>query len=169
MMHRSAEFSIGRQYRHWLKRGWGPGPRVGWFMLNPSIAGADFDDHTVRKCIGFSSRWGFNGLTVINPFDLVLTDSRKLPNAERPCSDRNREIVDMVANDIDLLIVAWGCEDVIRRMVKRGMDPMNDVRRIRRAHPLLPIECLGKSPSGCPYHPLTLAYSTLRIPFEVTT
>lgn len=166
MMHRSAEFSRDGLYRHRLDRWWGNGPRVGWFMLNPSIAGDLSDDPTVRKCIGFTSRWGYSGFTVINPFDLVMTDSRQLPLADHPCSYRNAAVIDAVANDVELLIVAWGCEDVVRRMVKRGMDPVAHVRRIQSARPMLPIECLGMSAAGCPYHPLMLAYSTARIPFK---
>jgi hypothetical protein len=167
MMFRSAEFSPDCLYRHRLDRWWGPGPRVGWFMLNPSDAGAEFDDNTVTKCIGFTARWGFQGLTVINPFDLVLTDSRQLPKADRPCSDRNAQVIDAVADDVELLIVACGCEAVFRQFVKRGLDPMKHVRRIRRNHPILPIECLGLSKTGHPRHPLMLAYSIARMPFEV--
>jgi hypothetical protein len=167
MMNRSAEFSRDRLYRHRLDRWWGDGPRVGWLMLNPSAAGEENDDPTVRKCTGFTARWGFTGFSVINCFDLVLTDSRQLPREPYVCSERNATVIDEVANYVDLLIVAWGCEDVIRRMAKRGFDPLEHVRRVNRAHPLLPIECLGLSKTGCPYHPLMLAYSTPRLPFEV--
>ncbi|KAA6459663.1 DUF1643 domain-containing protein [Acidobacteria bacterium AB60] len=167
MIHRSAEFSLDRMYRRRLDRWWGNGPRVGWFMLNPSTAGEDRDDNTITKCIGFTARWGFDGLMVVNPFDLVMTDSRHLPNFDLACTDRNSAVIDAVASDVELLIVAWGCEDVVRRMVKRGLDPMEHMRRIRRNHPNLPIECLGISKTGCPYHPLMLAYSTPRVPFEV--
>lgn len=165
-MHRSAEFSPDRRHRYRLDRWWAPGARVGWFMLNPSIAGVEEDDPTVRKCIGFTARWGFTGLTIINPFDVICTDSHVLPALIDPCSDHNAAVIDAVARDVELLIVAWGCENVVRQMAKRGLDPKDHVRRIRRNHPVLPIECLGKSPAGVPYHPLMLAYSTPRFPFE---
>lgn len=167
MMNRTAEFSVEGIFRHRLDRWWGPVGRVGWLMLNPSSAGAEEDDPTIRKVTGFSARWGFQGFTVINFCDLVLTDPSGLHLSAAPCSNRNRDVIDSVAGDVELLICAWGCETVVRRMVKRGMDPMDTVRRIRAAHPSLPIECLGTSPTGCPYHPLMLAYATERQPFEV--
>lgn len=167
MMNRSAEFSADRLYRHRLDRWWSPGPRVGWLMCNPSDAGEEKDDPTVRKTIGFTARWGFMGLTVINPFDLILTDSAQLPKAAAPVSARNVDVISQVAIDVELLVVAWGCESVMKRMVKRNFDPMWALRLIRGVNPALPIVCLGKSAGGCPYHPLMLAYATERIPFEV--
>lgn len=166
MIHRSAEISGCGNYRTRLDRWWGPG-RVGWMLCNPSIATAEIDDSTVRKCTGFSSRWGFGGFTIINPWDWRSTDPRALLTVQEPCSQRNEEVVLAVAGDVELLIVGWGCEATVRRMKLRGFDAMDLLRKIRRAHPLLPIECLGLSKTGNPYHPLMLAYSTPRRPFEV--
>lgn len=168
MMHRSAEISPCGLYRTRLDRWWAPGPRVGWFMCNPSTADAEEDDPTLRKCIGFTSRWGYSGLTVINPFDLRSTDPRALLTAREPISPRNEPVVLAVAGDVGLLIVAWGCETVMRSMQSRGHDPAALLRRIRELHPLLDIECLGLSKKGNPYHPLMLPYSTARRRFEAS-
>jgi hypothetical protein len=166
MMNRSAEFSPDRLYRRRLDRWWGTGPRVGWLMCNPSTAGEEDDDPTIRKVTGFSARWGFQGFTVINVFDLVLTDSSQLHKAQYPVTPRNGEIIAAVCKDIELLIVAWGCESVMKRMTKRGMDPLFTVKAIQAANDWLPVECLGFSKSGNPYHPLMLAYDTPRVAFE---
>jgi hypothetical protein len=167
MMHRSAEFSADRLYRRRLDRWWAPGPRIGWLMCNPSDAGEDKDDPTVRKCTGFTSRWGYCGFTIVNPFDVVLTDSNLLHRVAEPASARNAEVIAAVARDIELLVVAWGCESVMRRIAKRGLDPRDSIRLMLRANPNLDLQCLGTSPAGNPYHPLMLAYATPLIPFEV--
>lgn len=167
MMQRSAQFSENGKYRQRLNRWWGPGARVGWFLLNPSTAGAELDDHTATKCIGFTARWGFDGLTIINPWDLVCTDSSQLPKASAPASFLNAPVIHQVCTDVDLLVVGWGCSSVIAKMRKRHDDPLLILRHIRRTHLHLSIECLGRSKSGDPRHPLMLAYSTQREPFEV--
>lgn len=167
MMQRSAQFSPDRLYRHRLDRWWGTGGRVGWFMCNPSDAGEERDDPTVRKCIGFTARWGFDGLTVINPWDRVLTNPEGLLKTAVPCSRTNGTVIAAVIDDIELLICAWGCSSVVKKMRSRGMDPMEMVRIIRRGRPELPIQCLGRTDFGEPRHPLMLAYSTPREPFEV--
>jgi hypothetical protein len=169
MMHRTAEFSADRFYRHRLDRWWGPGPRVGWFMCNPSDAGEESDDPTVKKCIGFTARWNYSGLVVINPWDMVLTYPEDLPRALVPCSPVNGKFIAQAVNEIDLLIVAWGCSIVVKKMRGRGMDPNEMVRIIREGRPELPIQCLGRTDFGEPRHPLMLAYSTPREPFEVRT
>jgi hypothetical protein len=167
MMNRSAEISPCGRYRTRLDRWWGDGPRVGWFLCNPSTADAEEEDATLRKCIGFTARWGYNGLTVINPFDLRSTDPRALIIAQQPASPRNDGVALAVAGDVDRLIVGWGCETILRSMELRGHDPARLLRRIREVYPLLTVECLGRSKTGNPYHPLMLAWSTPRARFEV--
>ena len=62
MMQRRAVLSGDREYRYSLERIWQPlKPRVLWLMLNPSTADENFDDATIRRCVGFSQRWGFGG------------------------------------------------------------------------------------------------------------
>lgn len=168
MMQMSAELSSDGLRRTRLDRSWGNAPgRLGWFMCNPSTADHERNDHTVTKCIGFAARWGYTNLTVLNPWDFRTSDPMALLQVKQPCSERNEQMVMAVARELDLLICAWGCESTIRAMRKRGFDPLHLLRRIRHANPHLAIECLGMSKTGTPFHPLTLAYDTPRIPFEV--
>ena len=41
---------------------------MNFIMLNPSTADDEFDDATIRRCVGFAKRWGFHGLVVTNLF-----------------------------------------------------------------------------------------------------
>lgn len=167
-MNRSAEFSLDGKYRRRLDRWWSDGPRVGFYLLNPSIAGSDKDDPTVRKCTGFAARWGYSGITVVNPFDLICTDPRGLLKADLICMPANVETVLKVAAEVDLLIAGWGCNSIVKQLRKRNYDPMDLLRRVRRARPELRIECLGRGKDGEPKHPLMLAYNTPQEKFEVS-
>lgn len=64
-MRRDAIISVCGKFRYVLEREWAlHGKTLTWCMLNPSTADALDDDPTIRKCIGFSKRWGFGSLVV---------------------------------------------------------------------------------------------------------
>jgi hypothetical protein len=78
---RSAEISECGRYRWWLRRAWtagGDGRVVCFVMLNPSTANAQQDDPTLRKCMGYTQRWGFSVLSVRNLFAYRATDPAEL-------------------------------------------------------------------------------------------
>lgn len=166
MMLRSADFSANRTHRFRLDRWWGNGPRVAFLGLNPSRAGENEDDPTVRKIVGFAARWGYNTVTIVNPFSLVMTNPRFLHLADNPVEARNRLVLMEVAVNSNLLIPCWGCDEVVGRMARRGLDPVDAVRAMQRANPSLVVDCLGLSKYGNPKHPSRLAYSTPRVPFQ---
>lgn len=72
MMRSHAVLSEDGVYRYRLTREWGENldacKRVCFVMLNPSTADASKDDPTIRKCIGFATRLGFDALEVVNLF-----------------------------------------------------------------------------------------------------
>ena len=57
--------------------------------LNPSTADETTNDPTVRRCIGFSRRWGFAGLEMLNLFAFRATDPRVMLRAFNPVGARN--------------------------------------------------------------------------------
>jgi len=64
---RSADFSDCGQYRYRLSRSWsnkriGKNKTVAFIGLNPSIADAEFDDPTIKRCITYAESWQFKQL-----------------------------------------------------------------------------------------------------------
>lgn len=168
-MLRSAEFSEDMRYRHRLDRLCGDGARCGWLMCNPSKAGKVTDDATVRKCVGFAFRWGYDGITIVNSADYITTSPLGLIHAMQTQvpieSAANPEYLRTVAREINLVIVAWGCGDTLKRLATFNFDPLRSLHIMRDANPQLQIECLGLTKHGIPKHPLMLPYSTQRQPF----
>jgi hypothetical protein len=69
-------------YRYALTRAgdtlFGNRKKAMFLMRNPSMAGATFDDPTIRRCCSFASSWGFSGITVANLYALRSTDPAAL-------------------------------------------------------------------------------------------
>lgn len=144
-MEKGARLSECSAYRYSLTRRWGSdGTTVLWVMLNPSTADADVDDPTIRRCIGFSKAWGFDGLEVINLFALRATDPKELarhPSPEGP--DNWREHAEWKGY-CGRTVVAWGAH------------PMAAVgaRSVEKMYAARGAVCLGRTKSGHPRHPL---------------
>lgn len=153
----TAKFSPCGRYRYRLGRSWRPGGRYVLFvMLNPSIADEFVLDPTVRRCVDFAHRWGFDSLEVCNLFALRSTDPKALYTADDPIGPENdRHIMD-AAVVASMVVCAWGVHGAHR---DRGAE----VRR--RLGSWVDIHCLGTTKDGHPKHPLYLAASTQPQPF----
>jgi hypothetical protein len=161
-MLRTAILSEDGKYRYRLSREWGTGAgRVSWLMMNPSTADALVDDATIRKCVEFSQRWGFNALDVINLYSLRSRDPKVLLTIQKEELDGPEADIHYhnVLHNSSLLVLAWGCESTLKSLgiVKLSSNVVNDVKRW---YPKLIVKCLGQSKTGNPYHPLMLAYDT---------
>lgn len=98
---------IDGPYRYDLTRTWGPGPRLGWVMLNPSTADAAVDDPTIRRCIGYAKAWGFSGIAVRNLFAYRATRPAELAAAADPVGpDGDRWLTRW--GTVRLVVAAWG-------------------------------------------------------------
>lgn len=140
-----------REYRYLLTRIWDPSllPAV-FLMLNPSTAGADADDATVRRLSsspnGFARRWGKGGVIVVNLFALCSTDPARLRTHRDPVGFYNGVFVRQAVQQADLVVCAWGAGGVL---AGRGVDMArslhaSDVR----------LKALGFTSTGQPRHPL---------------
>lgn len=156
-LRRSALLSDCGLYRYCLTRQWATGPDVCWVMLNPSTADHESDDPTIRKCAGFTRRWGFGALTVVNLFAYRATDPKVLSRSARrgvdvvgPEADRH---IARAAERAGRIVAAWG-----------NLEWQEAWPREREVLELLsgfgPVVCFGLTQLCHPRHPVRLPYAT---------
>jgi hypothetical protein len=148
---RSATFSADRVYRYRLGRRWGKGRSVvTWLMLNPSKADENEEDPTIRRCLGFSHDWGFEGVEIVNLFALVSTNPKKLLTHPEPIGSENDQAIFDASIMSSLIICAWGDlkQESMRQRAVRICRELN-----RRACGL---DVLRLTQNGYPWHPLYL-------------
>lgn len=164
-----ALFSPCGSRRHWLTRAWGHTPdttRLWWVMLNPSRAGADRDDPTIRKCTAFAQRWGYGGFTVINLFTLIATSPSELRAHTCP-EDAGRwdycPVQDLVgAHLVDLwrgprrpmVVAAWGAHGEHLEAGPMFVEEMVGCQRLK-------LRALHMTMRGQPGHPLYLPLDSI--------
>lgn len=173
-----AVFSPCRRYRYWLDRTISQSSlgtirealqvyrdtTAVFVMLNPSVADCHQNDPTVRRCIGFATRWGCARLIVTNAFAFRSTDPRALREVEDPVGPDNIDAV-RTATEIAMtegpgggpVVVAWGQhgglndhdDTVLGWIEAEGAQPM----------------CLGRTRDGFPRHPLYVPNDTALVPY----
>lgn len=129
-----------------------------WVMLNPSTADANQDDPTIRQCLAFSERWGFDRLLVGNLFAYRATKPTALWSAHKSGTNiigesaaKADEHLNHLANRADRVVIAWGAH--AERMPERA----NHVQSmLMRGHELY---ALGWTKLGHPWHPLMRAHN----------
>lgn len=120
-------------------------------MLNPSTADATEDDPTIRRCMGYASKWGYTQLVVVNLFAWRATDPSELPvNVESRVGPNNDYFITSHAEHSEIVVCGWGASSyaddgnraahVLNLIKTAGKTPM----------------CLKKTKSGSPAHPLYL-------------
>ncbi len=165
---RSAVISPDGNYRYHLCRKLSDDPRVATFiMLNPSTADAQFDDPTIRKCLGFSRRWSCGELQVVNLFALRTKSPASLRRAPDPVGPENldwlQHAVNRAVNQTNParrgpVICAWGayCHQMGQAETVFGL-----IQEI--CEPV----CLGVTRDGHPRHPLYVPYSAELVALQV--
>jgi len=145
MREKSAIISECGLYRYELRRIWQPKTgSVCWVMLNPSTADANFDDPTIRRCMGYTARWGYGGIIVVNLFALRATDSKELYKSDDPVGPENDEYIMKANTEVRLTVAAWG---------NRG----KYLRRDEHTMMILTFpHYLDLTKNGSPWHPLYL-------------
>lgn len=150
-----AKFSVDGRLRWWLERSWEPAKGFVFYIgLNPSKAGADVDDMTVVKGMGFARQVFDAGGTLhgnafpyisTKPNDLIMVTKEELV-------ENDRHLVEM-ARRARVVVFAW------------GSFPANHWRFVEVAKLLRDFKpiCFGRTKDGYPKHISRIGYKT---PYE---
>jgi hypothetical protein len=158
---RSAVISECHRYRYELARAWAHGVgRIAFVGLNPSTADGSKDDATLRKCIGFATRWGFSALHMLNLFAWRDRRPRGLLDASDPVGPHNDETITRIASRCDRVVLAWG--SAIPALRIQVAERASLVRSLLASIDGEVGRFAGAPPGGT-RHPLMLRYDT---PFE---
>ena len=155
----SAQISACGNYRYSLDRIWNESlPQACFVMLNPSIADANRDDPTLRRCIGFAQAWGYGGLRILNLFAGRATEPSQLfTSFEDPIGPGNDAAL-QAASHYREVIVAWGAN---------GSRLGRDVQVLTQLGDLgIRPRCLGITKHGNPRHPLYVRGDARRVRFR---
>jgi hypothetical protein len=157
-----AAWSPDRRYRWILRRVWGDGAVMTFVMLNPSTAGSDRDDATIRRCCWFARREGCTSVEAVNLFALVSADPRRLLTDCDPVGWRcDQAILDACAGPERagqvnrFVVVAWRANAGHPKLRQRA----SDVLALLGSHNVS-YAALGLTKQRQPLHPLRLSSST---------
>ena len=117
---------------------------MAFILCNPSTADEQSEDPTLRRCIGFARRWGFDALEIANCFALRSPRPADLRRARDPVGPDTDRVLRAVARRADRLVVGWGNHG-------RLHDRATQVTHLLADHALW---CLGRTQRGQPRHPL---------------
>ena len=149
---RGAAISTCGLYRYQLWRYWGSGDAMVWIMLNPSTADRDVDDPTIRRCMAFAKREGFDGIEVLNLYGLRATKPAHLldhPDPEGP--DNYKHWTRVLGYPwIKMVVAAWGAS------APKGCPPS----RALKGRYMEGWLTLGVTAEGHPRHPLYVKSDT---------
>jgi hypothetical protein len=162
-----AIYSPCRRFRYILTRNIGAGDRILVGVgLNPSTATAFKNDPTIKRGIGFASRWGCGLYVMLNAYAYRSTDPKRMWHAA------DIESLDVVGehNDAAIALVLGSLEDEDTALAAWGAHARPD--RVRRLAELaeqarVSFVCLGTNKDGSPGHPLYKPAATKRQRWEL--
>jgi hypothetical protein len=127
---------------------------VNFLMLNPSVADAEKDDATIRKCMGFARRWGYTAIVVTNLIPIISTDPWKLP-PWAGIEMKNRLHLKVWMHKADRVIFAWGSVPAALARTIGLAEHIYNVRRTGSGN----FYCIGRTSKGAPLHPSRAPYT----------
>jgi hypothetical protein len=160
-----AVFSACRAYRYSLRRDiCGTGPPVLFILLNPSTADETGNDPTIRRCMGFATRWGTSVLYIANLFALRATDPKVMRRHPAPVSEDDGITNDLaiailmqhVRHDRGQTVCAWGAHGSFSGRSRDWRAMCLRLASMRK----IPTHHLGLTKHGEPRHPLYLRADT---------
>lgn len=109
-MKETAVLDTTNKYRYTLSRRWGSNTSniVNFILLNPSTADDKVDDPTVKACITFAQKAGFDGLKVTNLFAYRARDPEEMMACLLPHGAKNDKHILRVGKNAKAIVIAWG-------------------------------------------------------------
>ena len=155
---KDAHFS-SPQHRVWLRRRlgglFGNGRPLVMILHNPSTAGADADDPTSRRGIGFAHTLGYSELVFVNAATAIATDANDLVSHPDPIGPMADEALHVAAEFCrqreGILVAAWGSAKGRARTRALMEERFAHIRQMG-----LPLHALRLTAGGSPEHPLYL-------------
>lgn len=133
------------------------GLNILWVMVNPSVATAVDNDHTITKCHGFSQLYSAKQYRVVNLCALRAQDVKELKRSKLDVVGPDNNIyIDQAARWADIIVCAWGSRNKLPSKLKSR--PEQVVAILKKHKPQL--YCLGVTKDGDPVHPLMISYTT---------
>lgn len=154
---KSAVISSDGLYRYELWRHWSNAGTAVFIGLNPSTADATKDDPTIRKCVGFSKRWGFGALCMVNLFALRATRPKDMMKAELPSGMDNQHHLLKCTSEAGIVIAAWGANGSFQNQ------DLTVFQWLQQAG--VSLHALRLNTDGSPGHPLYIPYEAKPFPF----
>ena len=155
---RTAVISPCGNYRYLLTRIWDERlPLLVFIMLNPSVADAEIDDPTIRRCMWFAKREGYGGIVVANLYAFRATSPRDLFKAKSPFGPDNEATLRDIATAYPKIVCAWGSHGAAMATAS-----INGLLR----HGGAQLVCLGRTKDGHPRHPLYVPGNQPLEPFD---
>lgn len=164
-----ATFSLDMTYRYVLSRTWGDdddGRTAFWIMLNPSTATESELDPTIRRCLGYTIRWGMTKMIVCNLFALRATNPDDMKRHRDPIGPDNDAVIlsglemgwALFGRDAVTPIAAWGTHG---SHMGRAADLTTKITAAG-----FPLYCLGTNADGSPKHPLHMLKGLNPMPYR---
>lgn len=156
-----AYFSEDGLYRYTLRRTFliGKGT-VAFVCLNPSTADEAANDPTVRRCIGYALKWGYNALYVLNLFGYRSTDPDALTAVSDPVGPENDDTFRVILPLCSKVVCGWGVRGVLHdrnlravELIKKAGHVPYAVRVTKDGHPQHPLYLPGDATAAryeCP-------------------
>lgn len=148
MIKRNTVISSCEKYRYQLWREWGSASAVDnsyvlFIGLNPSTADGLTDDPTLRRCISFSKKWGYESLCMVNLFAYRTTNPDMLYKVESPIGEENNQFLLNAVTNASITVAAWGNKGVflgrdqeVKKMIKGQSYCLGLTKRKQPKHPL---------------------------------
>jgi hypothetical protein len=129
--------------------------------VNPSTAGAEKNDQTIKKDLGFARIHGWRRIIKVNEFAYRATDVTELASAFDPVGPECDAYLRRAFDEADLLVPCWGpLSKLPKRLRRRYIEVARMMERTGK-----PIMCLGTAKDGQPRHTCMLAYETPLVPW----